>query len=119
MRWWRCSVLSRTVALTILLWTAADLSNANLCALDKEDGVPNGGAVGLFLTFGDSSAPQVPPSVPAHVDDCFCCSHCVEVTALVVPDARSVAMQSEIPFVAGAARTFGSPLYHPPQNPLE
>ena len=117
MGWWRHSVLSRTVALTILLWTAADLSNASLCALDNEDAVPFGSSVGLVLMLNDARTPQVPPSAPAHVDDCFCCSRCVEVTAVVVPDAPSVETQSQIPFVAYAPRIFGCPLYHPPQNP--
>lgn len=96
----------------LLLWTAADLSNASLCALDNE-----GQPMQLsdeHASLGSSDA-QVPDSTPErHIDDCFCCSHCVEHQvfapgALVMP----VKMQ-RTPLVLAAPRLFGSPLYHPP-----
>ena len=96
----------------LLLWTAADLSNASLCALDNE-----GEPMQLSTEHAslDSSDAQVPDQTPQrHIDDCFCCSHCVDVrvcapATLVMP----VELQRP-PQVFAAPRLFGAPLYHPP-----
>ena len=56
-------------AVVILAWTAADLSNSSLCALDQE---------GFPSPVEQSSQDQLPfGSEAIHFDDCFCCSHCV------------------------------------------
>ena len=108
----------RAVAMLILLWTAADLSNASVCALDNEGSGTFSGGPGALLQSG--SARQSPPPAPwQHVDDCFCCSHCVDVQVLSpVPLAMSVAFQ-HAPVVPAAIRIFGSPLYHPPLASLQ
>ena len=96
----------------LLLWTAADLSNASLCALDNE-----GQPMQLsdeHASLGSSDA-QVPDSTPErHIDDCFCCSHCVDLQAFAPAILVMPVELQRTPLVLAAARLFGSPLYHPP-----
>lgn len=111
MPWWRQRRLVRTIVIALLLWTAADLSNASLCALENEG--TGAFQVSTGTTLLDSSDGQVPAQVP-HVDDCFCCSHCVEVQP-ASPAALSIPVEMRRAAVLLAApRVFGSPLYHPP-----
>lgn len=97
----------------LLLWTAADLSSASLCALDNEGtgGLPYSAAASLQ----ESSTGRVPDQTPQqHIDDCFCCSHCVDVQAL---SPSTVVMRVDLqrtPLVLAQPHLFGSPLYHPP-----
>lgn len=96
----------------LLLWTVADLSNSSLCALESE-------GAGAFTAA--SSAPggsvvttKVPSQTPTHIDDCFCCSHCVDVQA---PSLLKVAIAVDLersPVVVAAPSAFASSLYHPP-----
>jgi hypothetical protein len=97
MAWWRRSRLVRAVVVALLLWTGADLTAdlalPELCALDQEQ--------------------QTTSSAP-HVDDCFCCSHCVEIQAFgpaldAVPRARDFT-----PVSVPTPRLLGRPIYHPP-----
>ncbi|MEX1129831.1 MAG: hypothetical protein WEB50_14775 [Vicinamibacterales bacterium] len=97
----------------LLLWTAADLSNASLCALDTEGEYAVSFSARATLS-GGSDAPAPDQTPQRHIDDCFCCSHCVDVQAfapatLVMP----VALQ-RTPLDLAAPRLFGSPLYRPP-----
>ena len=112
MRWWRKSRLVQATVMLLLLWTAADLSNASLCALDNE-----GQPMQVSAEHGSlaSSDAQVPDPTPArHIDDCFCCSHCVE-HQVFAPGAVVMPMKMQrAPLVLAAPRLFGSPLYHPP-----
>jgi hypothetical protein len=98
------------MALLILMWTAVDLVHPSACALDAS---PAGVAA-----MQASDAVRVPlGAVPSgHVDDCFCCSHCVHPTAtaaaatsraLVVP--RADRYRDRLPSADRAA------VYHPPQ----
>ena len=103
----------RTVVAVLLLWTAADITSSNLCALDQD--VPLT-ALALGLTADPSSTPVDPvaPEAPSHVDDCFCCSHCVEVQELG-PRLSSVRLSSDVDVPPLASpRIFGVRLYHPP-----
>lgn len=94
----------------LLAWTAVDLTASQLCALDA---VP-AAAVTEQADAGEAQLPLAPD--PAHVDDCFCCSHCVDVkliqTELVSSrlSAPVRALDERAPL--GAAR----PLFHPPQS---
>ena len=100
----------------LLLWTTADLTNGSLCALENEGGAPaSAGPASVSGTIVDGTTPQAPQPVPAHVDDCFCCSHCVDVTAFLPPHAVTSANSPRVRLVVPAPRIFGSPLYHPPQ----
>lgn len=117
MRWWRHSRLVHAVAMLLLLWTAADLSNASLCALDNEGTGPF--PVSTGATLQDSSDSQVPAQAPQHIDDCFCCSHCVDVKALTPAALATPADAQRTPLVLAAPRLFGSRLYHPPLSSLQ
>jgi hypothetical protein len=120
MRWWRHSTLNRVVALAILLWTAADLSNVRLCALDNEGHAPVSVApVSTGVESRDGAMPKAPQPAAPHIDDCFCCSHCVDVTA-ALPQAPSTLVRTQAPWlVVIAPRGSGSPFYHPPQGSLQ
>lgn len=80
MRLLKRSALARGLALVLLMWTAVDLTNTSLCALDQEDSQPRHACTTLAPHFCDV---QPSSSAPVHVDDCFCCSHCVNGVALV------------------------------------
>lgn len=114
MRWWRHSPLGPIVAMILLLWTAVDLSNAGLCALDNEDAAPIAADATTALAASHGDRAPLAPDTSRHVDDCFCCSHCVDVRPFAavlecapVPLPRSVLMLA-------APRNIGASLYHPP-----
>lgn len=95
----------------LLTWTAADLTNTALCALDGSALPISAGTADFAQNPGSDSTQKVPP----HIDDCFCCSHCVEVWALFPvfdvpgrPPSASYAL-SPPPHVPAA------PPYHPPK----
>ena len=113
MRWWRHSRLAQTVAMILLLWTAADLTNASLCALENE--ATGFSSVGTTATqIVDTSSSQAPVPAPPHIDDCFCCSHCVDVQVLLPATLVMPVDLQQTPLILAAPRIFGSPLYHPP-----
>ena len=117
MRCWRRTSVSRALVFAILLWTAIDLSNSSLCALDNEGAasstVATPATAGAAVLDGGSSS-SVPPAQSPHIDDCFCCSHCVEVAGLAPAHAATIAGSLKMPLVLAVPRLFGSPLYHPP-----
>ena len=114
MRWWRNSRLARVVAAVILLWTAADLTNASLCALDSDE-LGSAYVAGLSPTIGSSDTTDgTPLQSGRHVDDCFCCSHCVDVQALVPGVVAEPIARREPPRDVAVPDGFGFPLYHPP-----
>jgi hypothetical protein len=113
MRSWRRCRLVKAVVMVLLLWTAADLTNSSLCALENEDAplAPVSGSV----TLVDGSRNSIPPpQPPQHIDDCFCCSHCVDVQALLPAMATAPVARRRTPLVLATPRIFGSALYHPP-----
>lgn len=68
--------IGRVVAVLLLLWTAADIVNAQMCASDQQR-LP----FAAVLHVDDSSAPG---QIPYSVDDCFCCSHTVQIATVQV-----------------------------------
>lgn len=97
----------------LLLWTAADLSNASLCALDNEG--KNAVSFSAFATLSDASDAPAPDQTPQqHIDDCFCCSHCVDVHAFAPATVVMPVKLQRTPLVLAAPRLSGAPLYHPP-----
>ena len=115
MRWWRHSRLAQTVSLILLLWTAADLTNASLCALENEGtGFSSVEATATQIVDSSSSQAPVPVPAPPHIDDCFCCSHCVDVQVLWPATLAMPVDLQHAPLVLASPRIFGSPLYHPP-----
>ncbi len=115
MAWWRHSRLAQAVTMVLLLWTAADLTNSSLCALEKEDEGSTAPSIPGSTTLNQDSHDRTPPEpVRPHIDDCFCCSHCVDVHSLV-PAVASVPANRDLQLlVLAAPRLFGSRLYHPP-----
>jgi hypothetical protein len=113
MLWWRRSRLVHAVVIILLLWTAADLANSSLCALDNEGmgSFPIDAATTLTADSGENVPPQVPQP---HIDDCFCCSHCVDVQVVSPSLVALPAILESRPLVLATPRIFGSPLYHPP-----
>jgi len=104
----------RIAAIAILLQTGVDLSSAAVCALDggRLPAVQQG-AGGTLVSESGGDAGQ--PAAPAHVDDCFCCSGCVEVAP-----ATSVCPVTLVSPARGAAAVRHAPLlsrlvFHPPQ----
>jgi hypothetical protein len=112
MRWWRKSRPVQAVVMMLLLWTAADLSNASLCALDNE-GQPMP-LSSEHASLGSSDAQVPDPARDRHIDDCFCCSHCVEHQAFAPAELVLPVKMQRTPLVLAAPRLFGAPLYHPP-----
>lgn len=99
--------------MTLLLWTAADLTNASICALDSDEfgGSPSGESTDAMNALPTNPRPAQPTP---HIDDCFCCSHCVEVAVLVPAIVGESIARREPPLDAAAPDSFGFPLYHPP-----
>lgn len=113
MAWWRHNRLVRTVVMALLLWTAADLTNASLCALDSD--VPRAFAMASDATLQDADGRHAPTPTPLqHIDDCFCCSHCVNVHALSLFTVTTPIYQQHPAAALAGPLTFGAPLYHPP-----
>lgn len=112
---WRHSRVGRIVALVLLLWTAADLTNTGLCALESEgalDAVSLTSATALSNP-SDTSAPRGTTS-QGHIDDCFCCSHCVEFQAEPPAPTAMVRASAPVPLLVPSPRLFGASVYHPP-----
>jgi len=112
MRWWRHSLPARVVATVILLWTAADLTNASLCALDSDE-FGAAYAAELSPTLSNGTTDRA-PSQPGHIDDCFCCSHCVDIQVFVPTVVAEPIARREPPRDVATPHGFGFPLYHPP-----
>ena len=108
----------RVVVLILLCQTGLDLAMPSVCALDSE---------GLSPAFAGPASPAVVTSAPAshrsgvpprpvgHVDDCFCCSGCVEAQPVfhIVPVVRLAPHPNVVPdnFVPLLSRHF----FHPPR----
>ena len=108
----RHSFWSKLAALFILSWTIVDLSNASLCAQDRSDGPM--ASTALSLSIGVDSRTSVPQTPVSQIDDCFCCSHVVDV-ATVQPDARPIQSSLLVPTPASVKpHLFGRSLFHPP-----
>lgn len=106
--------LARVVAVMLLAWTAVDLTATRLCAADAVAMATASGSPEARPDGGDGPA-SGRPARQSHIDDCFCCSHCVNVAvpepllAVTAAPPRDVASRVRIPF------DDGHPLYHPPQ----
>jgi len=95
------------VVLVLLTWTAVDVLNPALCGLDQFPFVAAHASVD-----DDTSAPERPP-IPA--EDCFCCSHNVNFSA-ITQLAAAVFNRGEDqtePLQSPSWKSF--PLYHPPR----
>jgi hypothetical protein len=117
MRSWRRSGLARAAVAVLLLWTAVDMTNASLCALDNEDGGAVVATGELPRIMGTTSSPVSPvaPASAAHVDDCFCCSHCVRPGLRAPIPAPLAIVRVTAPPAVQAIQSASDPLDHPPQ----
>jgi hypothetical protein len=106
--WFRRSGLLQLAVVLLLSWTAADLVNASLCAVDSGGLAQNEAAM-----TNHPAGPVPPPTSP--VDDCFCCSHSVDVGRLtVVLDSTAVAPIPEMSVPAAPQSPPHIP-FHPPK----
>jgi hypothetical protein len=104
----RRSGLLQLAIVLLLSWTAADLVNASLCAVDSDGLAQSDAAI-----TAHAADPIPPPTSP--VDDCFCCSHSVDVGRLmVVLDSTAVAPISEMSVPAAPLSPPHIP-FHPPR----
>lgn len=103
--------LIRGVAALLLTLTAIDLAASQLCELDA---IPVLADLNEGMGADTGRMPQ--PSSPTHFDDCFCCSHCVDVSlmqpALVAMPFISPVLPSPVTHPLAAARA----LFHPPRR---
>lgn len=105
--------VSRLFAVVLLLWTAADLLNTNLCAADQGPMISIGGPAALSVPDGPS--PRPPAGSEA---DCFCCAQTLQLFTvstvapllLVVDGANALALKVPL--------QISVPLDHPPQTLL-
>lgn len=103
----------RIGVMVLLAWTALDLTAPSLCALDAE-----GQSTDAAYSVNDTE-PSIPADVPAepgHVDDCFCCSHCVEPTALPAPAGLEFVVTQYRALPDSLPLSAALPLYHPPRS---
>lgn len=87
-----------------------------LCALERENevrAVAHNAERSLEAQSSNQSVPSS-SSLPQHIDDCFCCSHCVDVSRPVVV----IELAGDIGGVAAPALrqvdNVPPPPYHPP-----
>jgi len=108
------------VAVVILLvltgWDlSADATGLEFCALDEAREHDLVGAMADLRIDRSSDDPSDAPTEPdAHFDDCFCCSHCVEPTPVLLLLEALHALEPLSEVAGGPAPAFRSPLYHPP-----
>ncbi len=102
----------RLICVLLLSWTAVDLGASGLCALDREDAP----LVSSDRNEVGSDSTPTPTPLAAHVDDCFCCSHCVNLTHLLPPVTLTVAPAALTPTAADQPRHIARPMYHPPKT---
>lgn len=72
----------------------------------------------MLTTAAADEAPEgsEAPRPPAHVDDCFCCSHCVQPGTVLAPLGLTLLRDRLSPPVTdGDFSTVGAP-FHPPRS---
>lgn len=114
----RLRTIYRVAVLVMLFQTGLDLSNAALCALDSERFGLAGHATSTLAISGEQGPqPSQPsqPSKPAHVDDCFCCSACVDAEPIAQPVMVAVVAAAEDDLPLKHVPLLPTFLFHPPQ----
>lgn len=90
-----------------------DLTSPSLCALDNEGASQAIASDETGIHASGAPASRL-PVLPPHIDDCFCCSHCVDVPAKVPELQTSVVDLEHESLVPSPPRGVNFPLYHPP-----
>jgi hypothetical protein len=104
-------LVMRWCATVLLLWTAIDVMAPGLCALEREHEETAAAAT----VAPDRALPPAGDSTSApHVDDCFCCSHCVDIWRLDAVAAPADLVRRFVARERRAADPVPSPPYHPP-----
>jgi hypothetical protein len=106
----------RWCATVLLLWTAIDVMAPGLCALEREHEENAVSAASADETAApDRALPPTNDSTSApHVDDCFCCSHCVDIWRLDAVGAPADLVQRFVVHEQRPADFIPPPPYHPP-----
>ena len=104
----------RWCATVLLLWTAIDMMAPGLCALEREhdDAAVAAGAAGA--AFAQALPPADDSTSVPHVDDCFCCSHCVDMWRLDAVAAPADLVQHFVLHQRCVVDNVPPPPYHPP-----
>ena len=103
----------RMVAIILLAWTAVDLCAPSLCASEAvaiaNPSRTNGSArlTAHPANAGDCGDQQ---------DDCFCCSHAVDLRTVTFRVSAAVPLQLIGPSTPLVTPAVTSPPYHPPQG---
>jgi hypothetical protein len=100
--------LGRIVAVVLLLWTGADIVNAQLCSVDRQP-------LSSITTLRVSDATSQRQS-PATGDDCFCCSHTVQAGTAPVSMPILAAGEYTAQLDLGSHFTIHDQIYRPPQS---
>jgi hypothetical protein len=102
----------RWCATVLLLWTAIDVMAPGLCALEREHEESSAAASSVAP---DRALPPTSDSTSApHVDDCFCCSHCVDIWRLDAVGAPADLIQRFVIHEQRPVEFVPPPPYHPP-----
>lgn len=102
---------ARITAILLLSLVAFDLASPTLCALDKATAAPTTQAAA-----DGASHDAAPPEAPTHIDDCFCCSHCVHPGASIAPLGLTLVRGTlPAPLTDGDFSALGAP-FHPPRS---
>ena len=99
----------------LLMWTAVDIAAPGLCALEREDDVSSSaGDKASIVVSAAASLPDDSSTPPPHVDDCFCCSHCVDFSRYATVFAPSGDVQRDAVDMLHLVDHVPPPPYHPP-----
>ncbi|MEQ1760090.1 MAG: hypothetical protein ABL986_17370 [Vicinamibacterales bacterium] len=103
--------IARVTAWVILSWVAVDLGAPSVCALDQDELFASIASTRVQAAGQDTGT----EGAAGHVDDCFCCSHCVDVSLLSVATAPPLADARLVLPLALAPLSSAFPPYHPPR----
>lgn len=104
--------------MVLLGFTAADLSGdlfgSEVCAADadRHDAAEGAASQRMSRTAGNDEDGNQPPP---HVDDCFCCSRCVESSSQFTLDAEFSRVEALTPSRVQKLYHLLSQLYRPPR----
>ena len=89
-----------------------DLTSPSLCALDNEGASQAIASDETGIHASGAPASRL-PVLPPHIDDCFCCSHCVEYRRRCRAQTSVVDLEHQS-LVPSPPRGVNVPLYRPP-----
>jgi hypothetical protein len=102
----------RIVAVFFLLWTAVDLVNPGVCAIDEHPDSRTARPEAASLSTAGRTQQQTPGGAG---EDCFCCCHHIVSTPLWAPLPQPDLIQSVIVPPVEQVRVLHARLDHPPR----